>query len=1069
MSIKEMKLHIDLLKGRGNFITNINSLISINNGNDYLNIIKKYFTTTNQINRNSFFHRNYNDVLKFTPTGKTTNFAKMLLWSCSIISFYKNEIIDFVSKKKNFDYYVLTGDLANASKELDYIESNISYSMWSLKNRIMLANLEGKRIDEYIGSLQLDEYATAHANLFAHLTKLECNINEYDKNITHIANTLSKDFANFFLYLYGHNNDIRHSNILELCNACSIIDSYIYVKRIIHHYLSTEEIATTYLQKSINTLLCIENDEEILLFASLISSNNPEMSDNCKKLSDDFSQGIYDKIFINRNTYLTNISDCTFIKLLIITVSGILSNKINDNFTKNNILDSIIYSLSRVLESDDLFDFRTNLSKIQSYNRVLKWLDISLPLESFWKSCLSYIQDNHITKCVCVDDKILYRKIINLDFPPIFFESLHHYTKNNIDYEDIKKDFIDIDNNLFNISSLYIQYYVALNKKDYRYATDIFSKAIASFAPIVYRFKVDDLCTFVTDNITIKENVSLGDVIFSFNVKDLQQYKIIAYKNFLDENNISRPLEIIDSPIDEQLKVYFLKEICTIDTMTSLYTTFYNSNEIENHRIEICKYLLENDPTNKSLYSKEISEILKEQEVRKLNKTIDKSKLSIDYQYILEKTYEEFLDLTKMYSDTKPDATEYVSFESPMIISTDLKSWRFIAFSRDIILEKMYKAYASEFCFGSRGLDTYLSTRVRHGTFENTLKKVFIENNLYSTQNNFFKSMFSKKQISDEITESIKEFREQLIEKIHILTNITFKVYIENEIKGAVFDYNMQPEDVKRIYQHLYSKNFYSVIDFINIISDTVTMKTNDYLAKIRDKFLENLKGEIIELLNKLNSDVEIYCLEASALSNIRNYISRSKTNIQNKIDEIKNWFYLSESTPMENYTIDKLLDVLNKNLCQQFDDFNLINLTTNNLISKEFVGESFVYIYDILHILLSNAIIHSKFEDLHELRIIFEISEIHDEFVSFCIKNNFSRDCKYEQIEASIKKINNIYLNREYKIVDTHKEGGMGQIKVLDILYNILNVGNTFEATCDSENYEIKFTITQKGVLVYD
>ncbi len=1072
MSSKETKFHINLLKHRGNFFSNINSLISLNNGDDYFNIIKKYFTPSNPINKNSFFHNSYDNVLLYTPTGKTSNLFKMLLWSSSTIAYYKNEIINFVSKKKSFDYYVLVGDYENASKELDDIENNISFSMWSLKSRIMLANLMGIRIDEYINSLKLNNHATAYANLYAHFTKVECNINEYIKNIEYITNTLPKDYVNCFLYLYGFIDDLKidnYSNVLAHCNSYSIIDSYLCVKHIIHNLLSSETSKNHFLQKSIDVLSCIENDDEILLFSSYVSKKEASMSVICQKLSDDFSLGNYEKIFINRNEYLTDISGCSLIKLIIITMSGILSDRIDNSFSENNVLDSIILSLYRILKSDNLFDFRSSLSRIESYHRVLKWFDISVPLFCFWKNCLSNTNDNPIEKCFSIDDEILYNKIINLEFPPIFFESLYYYKKRNIDYVEIKNDFIDKDNNLYTISSLYIQYYVALSKKDYNFATDVFSKAVANFIPLIFRFEVDDLCDHVINNITIRESVSISDVIFAFNVKDLQQYKSIAYKNFLDENNISKPIEVNRLPIEKQLLTYFLKEICNINTMTCLYLTFSNSIEVENHRIEICKYLLENDPLNKSAYSKEISEILKEQEVRKLNKTIDKSKLSIDYQYISEKTYDRFLDLTKMYYDTKPDALEYVAFESPMIISTDPRSWRFIAYSRDVILENMYKIYASEFCFGSRGLDTYLSTRVRHGTFENTIKKVFIENNIYNTENNFFKSMFTKEQVSKKITEVVEKFQEQLLNQIHILTNQKFKVYIENEIEGALFDYNMQPNDVKIIYKHLYMKTYFSVIDFINIISDVIVIKTNDYLSYIRDEILEDFKSEIIKLLDKLNNDVEIYCIDASALSNIRNNISRSKTNIQNKIDEIKNWFYLSESIPMENYTLDKLINVLSNNLCQQFDDFRLIKLTTNNSISKEFVGETFVYFYDILHILLSNAIIHSKFDNLNELEIVFETTEIDDNLVSFCISNNFSQNCNYEKIKESVEKINNIYLNKEYTKVDTHKEGGMGQIKVLDILYNVLNVGNTFKALCDSENYKIIFTIAKKGAIAYD
>lgn len=1072
MASKEKKIHIDLLKHRGNFFTNINSLISLNNGDDYYNIIKKYFISSNPINRASFFHENYNDVLNYTPTGQTPNLLKLLLWSSSAICFYKEEIIKFVSAKKKFDYYVLIGDYEKALKKLDYIDNTISFSMWSLKNRIMLANLKGERVDDYINSLKLDKYATSHANLYAHFTKVECNINEYIKNIEHITNTLPKDFVHCFLYLYADIDDIEienYSDILAYCNAYSIIDSYLCIKRVIHIYLSEKDFENRLVQKSIDVLSCIENDEEVLMFLSYIQPKDISMSTSCEILFTDFTHKNYEKIFINRNEYLADISDCSLIKIIIITMSGILSGKLTNKFSENNILDSIILSLYKILKSDNLYDFRVGLSKMESYNRVLKWFDISIPLGYFWKNCLSYIEENQTEKCFSTDDKILYNKIVDLQVPPIFFESLYYYTKEDVNYSDIEKDFVNNKNNIFTISLLYIQYYVALNKKDYDFAADIFSKAIANFAPLIYRFKVDEVCTHVIDNITINESVKISDVIFSFNVNDLKTYKFIAYKNFLDENNIVKPLEIIDLPIDKQLKIYFLKDICTIDTMTCLYVTFPNSNEVENHRIEICKYLLENDSSNKSIYNKEISEILKEQEVRKLNKTIDKSKLSIDYQYILDKTYEQFLDLTKMYYDTKPDALEYVSFVSPMIISTEPQSWRFIAYSRDVVLENMYKVYAAEFCFGSRGLDTYLSTRVRHGTFENTIKKVFIENNLYNTENNFFKSMFSKDHVSKKITDIIKDFREQLLSKIHLLTNTTFKVFIENEIKGALFDYYMDQNDVAIIYKQLYLKDSFSVVDFINIISDAIVIKTNDYLAYIRDKVLENLKSEIIGLLDNLNTDVEICCLDSSALANIRNNISRSKTSIQNKIDDIKNWFYLSESIPMENYTIDKLIDVLNKNLCQQFDDFNLIDLKIDNSISKEFLGESFVYLYDILHILLSNAIIHSKFENLNELKIVLETKEISDDVVSFCIKNNYSKICSFKQIEESIKKINNIYVNREYVKVDSHKEGGMGQIKVLDILYNMLNVGNTFEALCDSENYKIKFTISKKGVIVCD
>lgn len=1070
MTNKEMKIYINILKHRGSFLNNVNSFISINNGDEYLNLIKAIFSSDNIINRNSFFHSNYNEVLDFAVTGKNNNTFKMLLWSSCLITYFKKEIIDFVSKKKKFDYSILMGDYETAERELSYIESNISFSIWSLKSRMLLANLNGLKKDEYLEMLGSDKYVISHANLFAHLTSEDGDINQYTKNVDYIAKSLPEDYVNCFLYLFSEKDDFEiddYATILEFCNAYSIIDSFLCVKHIVHKLLS-KNIDNSQLRKVINNLFNIINDDEILFFYSYVYETGFVSSNGCEKLIDDFSAEKYKDIFLKRKSYFKNIMDCSLIKLNIIALSGILSDEITqDEFSNENIVESILFCLYNILIPEDALAFKLSMYKIDGLCRSLKWFDLAIPLRCFYKNSLSYIQENIAEKCYSCDDMILFNKISNLEFPPIFFESLYYYLSHNISYNDIEKEFSSKYKNIYRISYLYILYYIALKQEDYKYCVEVFSKSISDFKALVYRFDADKLCKYVTENITIRETVNICDVIFSYSIEELKKLKHIAYKNFLDENRICKPLEIVETTNERKLITYFLKEICTVDTMAYLYFTFSSSNELENHRVEICKYLLENDVINKSTYSKEISDILKEQEVKKLKKTIDKSKLSIDYSYVKEKIYNDFLELTKQYYATKSNAYEYVGFDSPMVISADPKSWEYIALSRDVILEKMYKIYASEFCFGSRGLDTYLSTRVRHGTFENTIKKVFIENCLYNTDNNFFKPLFSKNQVSKDIESVINAFREELLVKIKFLTNVKFKVFIETVIENALFNYWMQTEDVVIIYNHLaHKERFLSVMDFIDIISDSLTIKTNNYLSYIRDVVLEDLKKDIIVLLDKLNNDVEDYCIEDSAYSNIRDKISRCKTNIQNKIDEIKNWFYLSESIPMENYSMENLVEVLNKNMYQQFDDFGKIDLTINNFVSKMLVGETFVYIYDVLQILFSNAIIHSKFDDLKDLKIVFDIYEVENDRICFSLKNNFSEKCDLNCVNDSIEKINRIYNNKEYTRVDTHKEGGMGQIKVLDILYNVLNVGESFLASCDSEKYQIIIMIKQKGVI---
>ena len=106
--------------------------------------------------------------------------------------------------------------------------------------------------------------------------------------------------------------------------------------------------------------------------------------------------------------------------------------------------------------------------------------------------------------------------------------------------------------------------------------------------------------------------------------------------------------------------------------------------------------------------------------------------------------------------------------------------------------------------------------------------------------------------------------------------------------------------------------------------------------------------------MEQLNNDLKS-CCSNNEHSKISDKISKCKTDIQIKIEEIKNWFYLSESMPMENYPFEKLINVLNKTLRQQFDDFNDINVNIQNDITEEFQGETFIYLYDIFLILISS------------------------------------------------------------------------------------------------------------------
>ncbi len=1065
MKKKQSKVLIDIFTKKGDFHNNLDLFITLNNGDGYYNVLDKILSGNYEITRKNFFPNSYDSLFALEPTGESVNLYKALYWRTTTVSYFSKEMSLFVEQKNLFDLYILKGEYDKAEKILNFIENNICYSFWSLKSRFMLAGLKKYNLNDYLDTICISDDIKGFAGLYAHFMDENCNTNQYYKKLQRIANFFPSDFAKFFLYAYSENemdsND--YIDILNISGCVSIIDSFLALKSILHKTADSAFLGKL-IKESINVLSTSTQDEELVFLNSYLQTNEVSATKNCMKLIENFTNEEYTKIIQDNSSEIMSIRDCSFIKLYLKSISYVLKEE--KIVEPKNILEKIILCVSNIMKGGNVTSFKVYMSEIRNYSRILKWFDLSFPLSCFWKNNLGDNTQSIFSKCYSTDDAILYKKITSVDFPPVFFESYKCFLSNRYSYDDIKKLFVSKDE-LYSEFMFYHLYYTALDHKDYDYALKIFSMCVSKFSYIIYRFDVKDLCEYVSNQIKIYDNVTIYDLIFAHSVNDLKELRETAFRIFMDAQKLDVPLDIVNLPFENELVIYFLNEICDIETLSCLYTIFTNSLDAENYRIEIYKHLLLIDPTNKNKYNKHIAAILKEQEVRKLKKAVDNSKLSINYTTIKENVYEDFIGLTKKYYLTPPNRYEFIGDNSVVAASFDTQSWNFVALSRDVILENMFKTYATEFCFGDQGIDTFLSTRVRHGTFQKTITKVIIENNLFSVDNNFFKSVFAKDWISKDVEEIIHSFRDEVNEHILKLTNKTFKVFIENEVEGALFNYNLSKKDFDEIYSILFSYNeSLSVADFINMMTNCIIRKTNEYLWIIREKELENLKIQILFLLDKLNSEVKKYCLNDNGYSKISDKISRCKTNIQIKIDDVKNWFYLSESVPIENYSLDNLLNVLSKSMQQQFDDFADIEINIDNQISEDFAGETFVYFYDMLQILFSNAIIHSHFEKLKDLSINLNITQS-DDIIIFNITNNISCDCDVSKSQSSSEIINRIFTKKEYSEVDTHKEGGMGLIKIIDMIFNVIGIGNDFITSCDSQQFNVTIKVNRFGVII--
>lgn len=96
-------------------------------------------------------------------------------------------------------------------------------------------------------------------------------------------------------------------------------------------------------------------------------------------------------------------------------------------------------------------------------------------------------------------------------------------------------------------------------------------------------------------------------------------------EDFLLANSITYVSELNISLYDKKKIIYFLKEYCTIDSMSKYYM-FISQEQVEEERIKICSILMQIDPVNEKIYNQEIKEITEKMQIRFYTATFEKVK-----------------------------------------------------------------------------------------------------------------------------------------------------------------------------------------------------------------------------------------------------------------------------------------------------------------------------------------------------------------------------------------------------------------------------------------------------------
>jgi hypothetical protein len=501
---------------------------------------------------------------------------------------------------------------------------------------------------------------------------------------------------------------------------------------------------------------------------------------------------------------------------------------------------------------------------------------------------------------------------------------------------------------------------------------------------------------------------------------------IYAFELFQQNHGIQEPSDLakrIDE-FEKPLVISYLRNVWTPEIMrkTILYS---GTKEIEEARIKVCRLLAELDSENTEYYLDEIRERVKQQEIAKGTTLIEQSKVYVEIEAIkkalklkLGDSYARYKSSSQV-SPSKPEKlihkkiTEVISnlahekgVSVPLMLSTVNSISPDIGSESDVQFEALFSEVTNEFLRGDHGLNAYLSTRVRHGTLSNTLRKPVADEHLITSREEG-SSSYIRNQYWNEILESNGVYRAEVdsildaldsfssdfdnvikyIKDELIQIKIIHELKDEGENRNALFVYRSSNIERKFIQEH--DNAFTSMDDFVNFYIDILWEKTDRNLLKVQHVLTGEIRTRLMQpfvnLTNFLNQ------VSPLGVNDLLNAVARAKTNTQNKLALVISWFKRSEVYDRQDYAADFPFHIaLNmvKNTMSNPAGWEDVSISTQR-DSPLMPGRTLDGMVYVFHVLLENAVLRSGL-DVEYLNVKADIS-FYDGIFNAKISNNLA------------------------------------------------------------------------------
>ncbi|MFD2100979.1 hypothetical protein [Flagellimonas iocasae] len=654
------------------------------------------------------------------------------------------------------------------------------------------------------------------------------------------------------------------------------------------------------------------------------------------------------------------------------------------------------------------------------------------------------------------------------------YEALRNYGKSDFrQVINLLKSNIELDDIPYYLERKYSLLYNSYIKiGEYREALILFG--VLLFDKTFVGRKFDNHLLFESiENSNSKESlISLIEypILCSLNLKEYDLFEI--YDDFLFQQGINHLNEIQISALIEKFSkqetIFFLENVATIDTIK--YSSDYQSiSQVEEDRIMILENLRNINPKDTLKYEKEINEILRINSVRKVLREVDEGRLYIDVNSLKKKLVKKFEDQFKRFKEIEQSASSstLVGFNPSKtknweaVLKSSGKEYDSLDSAEYLAFKNIYIESRENFLFSKEyGLDSSLSTRIRHGALKNHIRSVFEkldlvtsksqnqykENEVWKVQlgNNFLLN-HRVQEILQNLSKEVDDYIEFIIDKLIQIQTEKTKDRDDGIFKFMTDDYTLFEFFAGN------RKYFDSTETVVELILDSLVRHT---LIPLQTTIIAALSGPIYNTFQEI-IDITIKELRnldlPSSCQLIPNLI-KSGTEIQKELDVISDWFYLNTTNSKSLLSIETVLDA-SVELTNKIHPNFQINPVIDLKCSPFGVYSNLIFVFNIL---FNNIIEHSKLPP-ENMKINVKIGMIENKYFEIIFTNSVNKDFDFSENVEKLEKVKGNW-NDHTNIDKSNKEGESGFDKIKRILlYEAYSKTERFDFLLKNDKISIK------------